>query len=66
MVRERIDEISKEVISILEKQIGKKPIIFDCCECGNTVSERLDNGDFPLELEYCPYCGQKQDWSEEE
>jgi len=58
-------EFENEVEEACEKQIGKKPIGLNCYKCGNIVSERLDGGNFPLELEYCPYCGEHQDWSEE-
>ena len=66
MARERIDEISKEVISMLEKQVAKKPIegatfkhIGKCPDCRQVISTRSA-------FRNCQYCGQKIDWGNEE
>ena len=60
-------------INALEKQIPKKPIInhintnedvteieYTCSVCGTNFVELT-----PCE-EWCPYCGNKIDWSDEE
>ena len=60
-------------IQALEKQIPKKPIInhintnedvteieYTCSACGTNYVELT-----PCE-EFCPYCGNKIDWSDEE
>lgn len=59
----------------LEKQIPKKPIKKErsgivYCVCGNfigykpPINRALENGKIPFK--YCPNCGQKIDWSDEE
>lgn len=56
----RVKQLS---ISALEKQIPKKPktndnyIIYICPCCNNFIK---------LCKNYCEYCGQKLDWSEEQ
>lgn len=60
-------------VKALEKQIAKKPIInhintnedvteieYTCSACGTNYVELT-----PCE-EFCPYCGNKIDWSDEE
>lgn len=47
----------------IEKQIPKKPVGVDfdmvgCVSCKMVVVKTKDN--------YCPHCGQKQDWSEDD
>ena len=34
---------------------------YDCPKCGNTVRDIIDRKYY----NYCPFCGQKLDWSEE-
>ena len=66
-------ETRQEAIKALEKQIPKKPIInhintnedvteieYTCSACGTNYVELT-----PCE-EFCPYCGNKIDWSDEE
>lgn len=62
-------------IAALEKQISKKPQQdeyfkhdYICSCCGKKLAESVDD-DCDLEEEmagWCPYCGQKIDWSEVE
>lgn len=67
------DEASIMAINALEKQIPKKPIInhintnedvteieYTCSVCGTNFVELT-----PCE-EWCSYCGNKIDWSDEE
>lgn len=67
------DEASRMAIKALEKRIPKKPIInhintnedvteieYTCSVCGTNFVELT-----PCE-EWCPYCGNKIDWSDEE
>lgn len=57
----------KECREAVEKQIAKKPqkvllshgIGYECKQCGNELSVNAFNG------EYCHWCGQKLDWSDE-
>ena len=66
-------EAFQMAINALEKQIPKKPIInhintnedvteieYTCSACGTNYVELT-----PCE-EFCPYCGNKIDWSDEE
>lgn len=61
-------------IKALEKQIPKKVKIeqWICtkCDCGFEFSKHHGDGYYSIPLEnktkYCPNCGQKLDWSEEE
>lgn len=50
-------------IEALEKQIPKKPT--DVCTpvitCGKCFSDLFDDG---LKFTYCPWCGQRIDWSD--
>lgn len=51
-------------IEALEKQIPKKFSEFDsvwCPNCGKNVFDLSNDCSF----NYCPYCGQALDWSEE-
>lgn len=56
-------------IQALEKQIPKKPIKKErsgivYCVCGNFIGYKSPkNGKIPFK--YCPNCGQKLDWSNE-
>ena len=61
------DEFSQVVTSALEKQIPKKrdemmdlfgDIEYNCRVCGQLIEKNY--------YAYCPTCGQKLDWSEEE
>lgn len=63
---EAIEDLWKASEAV-DKQIPKKPIFnllyewFECPECGGVVSF-----DSYTKYDYCPYCGTKVDWSEEE
>lgn len=51
----------KVAIEALEKQIPMKPssykgFVFECPKCEEPVGKNVDR--------YCPWCGQKIDWSE--
>ena len=50
-------------IEALEKQIPKKPNGDRCPVCNANILNWVDEGD---DFEYCPDCGQKIDWSEDE
>lgn len=61
-----IDEkklMDDEVIKAIEKQIPKKPKGTQIPICGvcNGIMDLMQG-----ELNYCPNCGQKIDWSEQE
>lgn len=56
----------------LEKQVGKKPkflhMLSDTlfktrCDCGYVFTADIN---YAKNIKYCPYCGQKLDWSDEE
>lgn len=62
----------KEIVSAIEKQIPKKPIItidgffngqpiYDTWACPNCG--KVNETDFE-DYEYCPICGQSLDWSD--
>ena len=61
-------------INALEKQIPKKvkteQWIYTKCDCGYEFSKHRGDGYYSIPLEnktnFCPNCGQKLDWSEEE
>ena len=61
-------------IQALEKQIAKKvkieQWIYTKCDCGYEFSKNHGDGYYSIPLEnktkYCPNCGQKLDWSDEE
>ena len=61
-------------IKALEKQIPKKVKIEQWidtkCDCGYEFSKHRGDGYYSIPLEnktkYCPNCGQKLDWSDEE
>ena len=61
-------------INALEKQIPKKvkieQWIYTKCDCGFEFSKHHGDGYYSIPLEnktkYCPNCGQKLDWSDEE
>ena len=61
-------------IQALEKQIAKKvkieQWIYTKCDCGFEFSEHHGDGYYSIPIEnktkYCPNCGQKLDWSDEE
>ena len=66
------DEASEMAINALEKQIPKKVNLRhirkydgyddgECPNCGMSVSRECDGNDV-----FCPDCGQKLDWSDEE
>ena len=60
------------IIEGVEKQIRKKPFqpfgthSFKCSNCFGIIAQEVsDNCDLESEMaEWCPYCGQKLDWSE--
>ena len=61
-------------INALEKQIPKKvkieQWIYTKCDCGFEFSKHHGDGYYSIPLEnktkYCPNCGQKLDWRDEE
>lgn len=60
-------------IKATEKQIAKKPFqpfgthSYKCSNCWQFVAHEVDdNCDLTSLAEWCPYCGQKLDWSDEE
>lgn len=61
-------------INALEKQIPNKvkieQWIYTKCDCGYEFSKDHGDGYYSIPLEnktkYCPDCGQKLDWSDEE
>lgn len=67
------DEGLKLIADALKKQIPKKPGVTDAyphrvyCECGFIFAFNKDNakvmGDL-VQYDYCPCCGQKNDWSD--
>ena len=68
------DEFSQVVTSALEKQIAKEvkfePWMNTECDCGFVFSVHHGDGYHSIPYEnqtkYCPNCGQKLDWGEEE
>ena len=52
---------AKEIVSALEKQIPKKPDEDYCTVCNTYLKD--DNG---VEGDYCPNCGQRYDWRNED
>lgn len=62
------------IVQALEKQIPKKvkieQWIYTKCDCGFEFSKHHGDGYYSIPLEnktkYCPNCGQKLDWGEEE
>ena len=62
------------IVQALEKQIPKKvkieQWIYTKCDCGYEFSKHHGDGYYSIPLEnktkYCPNCGQKLDWSDEE
>ena len=62
------------IVQALEKQIPKKvkieQWIYTKCDCGYEFSRHHGDGYYSIPLEnktkYCPNCGQKLDWSDEE
>ena len=68
-LREAIDM----AIAAMEKQIPKKPFkpfgthSYKCSNCWKFVAHEVDdNFDLANLAEWCPYCGQKINWSEVE
>lgn len=62
-----------KAISVLEKQIPKKPTFGDdeqdyiCCpNCNYELAPMDAYGDYFGYFAYCPECGQALDWSDEE
>ena len=62
-------------ITALEKQIPKKPYIqqddrnndcMECPSCDSFIGYEYDCRDGHYQINYCNYCGQKLDWSDEE
>ena len=70
----RVVEARNMAIQALEKQIAKKvkieQWIYTKCDCGFEFSEHHGDGYYSIPIEnktkYCPNCGQKLDWSDEE
>ena len=68
------DEVKDMAIKALEKQIPKKvkieQWIYTKCDCGFEFSKHHGDGYYSIPLEnktkYCPNCGQRLKWSEEE
>ena len=62
MTSREYNEFTQEVENGLNLQIAKKPRGFndECWSCGEYLSTFYDNPN------YCPNCGQRADWSEEE
>ena len=53
------DDVEDVVVKALKKQIAKKLVGgFKCASCNNDVTETY------YHIDYCPFCGQKLDWSE--
>lgn len=67
-------EVLQMAINALEKQIPKKvkieQWIYTKCDCGYEFSKHHEDGYYSIPYEkktkYCPNCGQKLDWSDEE
>lgn len=67
-------EDAERIINALEKQIPKKvkieQWIYTKCDCGYEFSKHHGDGYYSIPLEnktkYCPNCGQKLDWRDEE
>lgn len=69
----RVSEAKNIAIQALEKQIPEKPVNYDKhyykCPCCNEDLEIDDDMLFVYDEEppkFCPKCGQKLDWSDEE
>lgn len=71
---DRQREAKNVAINALEKQIAKKVKIEQWidtkCDCGFEFSKHHGDGYYSIPIEnktkYCPNCGQKLDWSDEE
>ena len=50
-----------DLVELLEKQTPKKPVKLNCPRCG---FNRIDNSWWVFT--YCPQCGQRLDWSNED
>ena len=67
-------ESMEMIVQALEKQIPKKVKIqqwtYTKCDCGYEFSKHNGDGYYSIlhenKTKYCPDCGQKLDWSEEE
>lgn len=63
----------QRIIDACGKQVGKKPFqpfgthSFKCSTCWQFVAHEVDdNCDLESEMsEWCPYCGQKLDWRDD-
>lgn len=62
-------ECERLIISALEKQIPKRPVmkangwdLYTCPNCDKGIINNNDDGKFP----YCHLCGQALDWSDAE
>lgn len=80
LVKQHIDDLQELVDKETPKKLIKEEILIDydefddvksfynqiasCPNCKELLFDENDQIDF-RELSYCPYCGQKLDWSEE-
>lgn len=53
-VREAVEKQNAQETRIM---LGMYGIVYECKECGNELE---------MYCEYCPFCGQRQKWSDEE
>lgn len=64
---EKCSDMEDRILEALEKQIPKKPKVshlgFDICPMCKSHEVRSTYGS---RQDYCPYCGQRIDWSEVE
>lgn len=74
IIQQKRAEALAVAIQALEKQIPKKvkieQWIYTKCDCGFEFSKHHGDGYYSIPIEnktkYCPNCGQKLDWSDEE
>lgn len=61
-------ETNALAIAAIKKQIPKKPVpsvLYDAkfwCVCGFGIKRQYE--DTMFKIQYCPWCGQRLDWSE--
>ena len=63
-----VEEVVDLAIEALEKQILKKPNVDDkynfyCPSCGEIFEDEAEG--VAMCYDFCPFCGQRIDWSEE-
>lgn len=62
-------DLYRTAIIALEKHIPKKPVpsvLYDAkfwCVCGFGIKQQYE--DTMFKIQYCPWCGQRLNWSEE-